>query len=67
LFDTNILVALWSGTDAVIQAVQASMERAQRQGVLIIAPPVYAELIAAPNRELDMVETFLDRARIDAP
>jgi len=62
--DTNILVALWSGTDEVIRAVQASMERAQRQGGLLIAPPVYAELIAAPQREIDVVKTFLDRARI---
>ena len=48
-----------------MQAVQASMERAQLQGALIIAPPVYAELIAAPNREPELIETFLDRTRIE--
>lgn len=62
--DTNILVGLWSGTADIIQAVQVSMELAQRHGALIIAPPVYAELIAAPNREPATIETFLDRARI---
>ncbi len=63
--DTNILVALWRGTGAVTQAVQASMERAQRKGILIIAPPVYAEVIAAPHSDPDMVDTFLNRTRIE--
>ncbi len=63
--DTNILVALWRGTGAVAQAVEASMERAQHQGGLVIAQPVYAEIIAAPDRDPGLIETFLDRTGIE--
>jgi predicted nucleic acid-binding protein len=37
---------------------------ASAQGPLVVAPAVYAELVAAPDREMAFVDTFLAEARI---
>lgn len=47
--DTNVLVALWAGTPTIAAAVQQSLLRASERGPLLVAAPVYAELIAAPQ------------------
>lgn len=63
--DTNIFVALWQGTAAVAHAARISLERAGQDGALVIAPPVYAELIAAPKRNVAAIEAFLEAAHVD--
>ncbi|MGD0199551.1 MAG: type II toxin-antitoxin system VapC family toxin [Bryobacteraceae bacterium] len=54
--DSNVIIALWDKDPALSQAAQAALEAAQSRGPLVIAAPVYAELMAAPGRD----ETFLD-------
>jgi|SRR5579859_475152 len=54
--DTNIIVALWDPDDALNSVVQTALDAALGRGKLIIASPVYAELMAFPGRS----ETFLD-------
>lgn len=62
--DTNIFIALWSAPSPVTDAVLISLERASDRGALVIAPAVYAELIAAPGRDLHDIDTFLARTDI---
>lgn len=57
--DTNIIVGLWHDDPTVSAAVEAALETAFRRGGLVIAAPVFAELIAAPGRIEDFVSTFL--------
>lgn len=54
--DTNILVSLWNEDDALNFAAKAAMRAALEQGSLIIAAPVFSELMASPSRD----EAFLD-------
>jgi predicted nucleic acid-binding protein len=63
--DTNVFEALWSGTPQLTAVAQRSLERANEQGPVVIAPPVFAELAAAPGRDLKAVEIFLDSTRIE--
>jgi len=58
--DTNIIVALWHDEPTVNTGVEAALEAAFRRGGLVIAAPVFAELIAAPGRTEDFVDTFLN-------
>jgi predicted nucleic acid-binding protein len=54
--DTNIIVALWDPDEALNLGVQSALDAALGHGKLIIASPVYAELMAFPGRG----EVFLD-------
>lgn len=62
--DTNVLQALWTGTPAAVSGAQLALERASSQGALVISPVVYAELVAAPGRDPDAIDYFVDVARI---
>src|SRR5580658_1771749 len=62
--DTNIIVALWHDDSAVSGVVEAALEAAFRRGSLVVAAPVFAELIAAPGRTEDFVNAFLSENRI---
>ncbi len=62
--DTNVLVDLWTGSSSAVRVARTSLERASEQGPLVIAPVVYAELIAAPGRDVEAVNTFLQDTRI---
>jgi predicted nucleic acid-binding protein len=62
--DTNVLVALLGGTTEEARAARLSLEEASARGLLVISAPVYAELVAAPGRGTEAVDTFLRRARI---
>lgn len=64
VLDTNILVALWTGRVPQAQAAQQSLNRLRRHDSLVIAAPVYAELLAAPERDIATIDEFLDRAPI---
>jgi predicted nucleic acid-binding protein len=58
--DTNIIVALWHDEPSVSAGVEAALDAAFRRGGLVIAAPVFAELIAAPGRTEEFVNTFLN-------
>ncbi len=62
--DTNVLQGLWTGTPPVMAAAQAALEGASQRGALVISPAVYAELVASPGRDAQMIDTFVDVARI---
>lgn len=55
--DTNVLVALWDKDESLSPAVGPALDAALRGGDLVVAAPVYGELLAFPSRS----ETFLDR------
>jgi predicted nucleic acid-binding protein len=54
--DTNILVALWNEDDSLNTLARSALDDAFGRGGLVIAAPVFAELLAAPSRN----EAFLD-------
>ncbi len=54
--DTNILVALWNEDDSLNTLARSALDDALGRGSLVIAAPVFAELLAAPSRN----EAFLD-------
>jgi predicted nucleic acid-binding protein len=58
--DTNIIIALWDKDAALSGAAQAALETAFNRGNLVVAAPVFAELMAAPGRSEGFVTSFLD-------
>jgi len=54
--DTNVIVALWDRDKALSLAAQSGLDSALGRGSLVMAAPVFAELMAAPGRR----ESFLD-------
>jgi predicted nucleic acid-binding protein len=54
--DTNILVALWNEDDSLNTLARSALDAVLARGSLVIAAPVFAELLAAPSRD----EAFLD-------
>jgi predicted nucleic acid-binding protein len=54
--DTNVIVALWDRDNALSLAAQSALDTALSHGGLVVAAPVFAELMAVPGRN----ETFLD-------
>lgn len=62
--DTNVLVALLSSTSDLADIAQASLDRAARRGALIVAAPVYAELLATPGGAMVLADQLLAEARI---
>ena len=62
--DTNVIVALWDRDSTLSSAAQATLEAAFHRGRLVIAAPVFAELLAAPGRTEGFVDAFLDDTSI---
>jgi len=62
--DTNIVIALWDEDPKLSGLAQAALEQAFRRGTLVIAAPVFAELMAAPGRSEAFVTSFLDDTAI---
>jgi predicted nucleic acid-binding protein len=58
--DTNVIVALWDEDAALSLAAETALETAFRRGSLMVAAPVFAELIAAPGRTEAFVSSFLE-------
>jgi predicted nucleic acid-binding protein len=57
--DTNVIIALWHDDPAASDAALKALESAFHRGRLVIAAPVFAELIAAPGRTEEFVGSFL--------
>src|SRR5271157_6119787 len=62
--DTNVFVALWDVDPGTTLPARAALEAAYRRGILIVAAPVFAELIAAPGRTETFVSAFFEDAGI---
>lgn len=62
--DTNVLVALWDKNDRFNMNAQKALDRALASGPLVIAAPVYAELLAKPTRTQRMLDEFFSDANI---
>src|SRR5712671_3532764 len=58
--DTNVIVALWANDPDLSLAAQTALEAAFRRGSLVVAAPVFAELIAAPERTEPFVGSLLE-------
>jgi predicted nucleic acid-binding protein len=54
--DTNVIVALWDKDSNLSSAAQSALDAGLERGMLVVAAPVFAELVACPGRS----ETFLD-------
>ena len=57
--DTNVIIALWDNDPELSGAAETALEAAFRRGSLIVSAPVFAELIAAPDRTEAFVSSFL--------
>jgi predicted nucleic acid-binding protein len=62
--DTNVIIALWDRDSTLSSAAQTALEAAFYRGRLVIAAPVFAELLAAPSRTELFVDTFLEDTAI---
>lgn len=56
--DTNILVALWNEDDTLNTLARSALDAALGRGSLVIAAPVFAELLAAPSRNEGFLDSF---------
>jgi hypothetical protein len=54
--DSNILIALWNEDDTLNTQARSALDTALARGRLVVAAPVFAELLASPSRS----EAFLD-------
>jgi hypothetical protein len=58
--DTNIIIALWDKDPALSLAAEVALEKASHRGIITLAAPVFAELIAAPGRTESFVNSFIE-------
>ncbi|MHB8527624.1 MAG: type II toxin-antitoxin system VapC family toxin [Candidatus Acidiferrales bacterium] len=56
--DTNVLVALWNEDDTLNTLARSALDAALGRGGLVIAAPVFAELLAAPSRNEPFLDSF---------
>jgi len=62
--DTNVFIALWDEDPALSEAAQTALDLAFSRGSLVVAAPVFAELIAAPGRTEAFVSSFLEETGV---
>jgi predicted nucleic acid-binding protein len=62
--DTNILIALWNEDDSLNTLARSALDAALGQGSLVIAAPVFAELLAAPSRNEAFLDSFCGKTGI---
>jgi predicted nucleic acid-binding protein len=62
--DTNVVIALWDKDPTLSSAAQTALEAAFHRGSLVVAAPVFAELIAAPGRTETFVSSFFEETGI---
>lgn len=61
--DTNVISALWS-KEPVAWEMAKRLGEAKREGGLVVAAPVYAELFAYPKASESFVKDFLENTGI---
>jgi predicted nucleic acid-binding protein len=62
--DTNVIVSLWDRDSALNLAAQGALDAALARGGLIVAAPVFAELLACPGRNQSFLDTFFREAGV---
>jgi predicted nucleic acid-binding protein len=62
--DTNVFIALWDKDPVLSGAAQTALDSAFSRGSLVVAAPVFAELIAAPGRTEAFVSSFLEETGV---
>jgi len=62
--DTNVIIALWDKDPAISSPSRRALEIAFLGGGLVIAAPVFAELLAAPGRTELFLNKFLQETTI---
>jgi hypothetical protein len=62
--DTNVIVALWDRDTRLNSAAQSALDAALGRGGLIVAAPVFAELMACPGRDQAFLDMFFQDASI---
>ena len=62
--DTNIIVALWDKDDTLNSLAQAALDGALGRGNLVVAAPVFAELMAFPGRSEAFLDSFFKNTSI---
>jgi predicted nucleic acid-binding protein len=62
--DSNVVIALWDKDPTLSLASQTALEAAFNRGNLVVAAPVFAELMAAPGRTETFVSSFLEETGI---
>ncbi len=58
--DTNVVSALWDKDPILNLAARTALEKAFRRGGLVVAAPVFSELMAAPGRSESFVSSFFE-------
>jgi hypothetical protein len=58
--DTNVIIALWDSDPTLSNLAQSALDEVFRRGHLVVAGPVFAELMADPGRSEVFVTSFLD-------
>jgi predicted nucleic acid-binding protein len=62
--DSNVLVALWNDDDTLNGSARAGLEWALGRGSLVVAAPVFAELLASPEKDEDFMDGFFRQTGI---
>jgi predicted nucleic acid-binding protein len=62
--DSNVLIALWRKSQLENRVASEWLGEARRRGKLVVCAPVYAELIADPNRSEKEVDAFASETGI---
>jgi predicted nucleic acid-binding protein len=57
--DSNVFIAFWDANDALNSLAQSALTAAWNRGSLVVAAPVYAELLAFPSRSEAFLDAFL--------
>ena len=56
--DTNVLVSLWGPDPTLNDAAGMALDAAAEMGALVVSPPVFSELMAAPRITEDRLAQF---------
>jgi hypothetical protein len=59
--DTNVIIALWDKDPGLSLAAQQALEAAFHRGTMVVAAPVFAELLAARGAARHSSTPFLKR------
>jgi predicted nucleic acid-binding protein len=62
--DTNVIVGLWNAEPVTNARARIALDAALELGSLVIAAPVYSELLAAPGRDEAFLDAFFQRTGI---
>jgi len=62
--DSNVLIAFWDADNTLNSLAQSALTASWNRGKLVVAAPVYAELLAFPSRTEAFLDTFLKETGI---